>query len=309
MGARPAMGIGLAIGFGLAVFGCAGANDPEKPKNDGKPVNHAAAPNSGARPTPAPPAAFVQTVAELERRTEEVEKKIDPLRRDAEANPSDARKQHALGRALYEANFMEQGIVHLERAVELNPSVRTLLDLAAAYGGAARLDDAERTCKRLLRSSPDFSPALYNLGTLARRRGKFDEAVGYLNLALEKDPKFLLARLRLGDSLNDLGRPQEAYRTYELALKLEPNTPQEASGYVEALYRLASLDLKMGAYERAGRFLTELIQMAPDHSKAYYAYGQVLLHMGYPEEAQKAFDKHVRILAAKEPTGPVAMGD
>ena len=306
---RPAVGIGLAIGLSLAALGCAEANDPEKPENDGNAANHPPAAAAGAQMTPAPPAAFVQTATESERRAEEAEKKIAPLRQEVESDPSNARKQHALGRALYAANFTEQGIVHLKRAAELNPSVRTLLDLAAGYGGAARLDDAERTYKHLLRLSPGFALALYNLGKLAHRRGEFGEAVGYFSRALEKEPSFLLARLRLGDSLNDLGRLQDAYRTYEQALGLEPNTPQEASGYVEALYKLASLDLKMGAYERAGRFLAELIQMAPDHNKAYYAYGQVLLHMGYPAEAQKAFDKHVRILAAEEPKGPVAMND
>ena len=229
---RPAVEIGLAIGLGLAVFGCAGANDPENPENDGNPTNRPPAPASGAPLTPAPPAAFVQTAEELERRAEEAEKKIDPLRRDVESDPSNARKQHALGRALYAANFTEQGIVHLERAVELNPSIRTLLDLAASYAGAARLDDAERTYERLLRSSPGFSLALYNLGKLAYRRGEFGEAAGYFSRALEKEPGFLLARLRLGDSLNALGRLQDAYRTYEQALGLEPNTPQEASGYI-----------------------------------------------------------------------------
>ena len=306
---RPTVGIGLAIGFAVALLGCAGANDPEKPENGGKTANHPAGPGSGAPLTPTAPAAPVQTAAELERRAEEAEKKIDPFRREVESDPSNAQKQHALGRALYEANFREQAIVHLERAAELNPSVRTLLDLAVGYSGGARLDDAERTYGRLLELSPGFSIALHNLGALAHRRGEFDEAVGYFNRALEKEPDYLLARLHLGDSLNALGRLQDAYRTYEQALELEARTAQEAKGYIDALYRLAALDLKMGAHERAGKFLTELIRLAPNHDKAYYAYGQVLLYMGYPDEAQKAFDKHVQILAAEEPKSPVAMGD
>ena len=160
----------------------------------------------------------------------------------------------------------------------------------------------------LLELSPRISIPLYNLGKLARRRGEFDKAVGYFNRALENDPNYLLARLHLGDSLNDSGRLQDAYRNYEQVLGLEPSNPLEASGYVDALYKLASLDLKMGAHERAGQFLTELIRLEPDHNKAHYAYGQVLLYMGYPEEAQKAFDKHIQILAAEESKSPVAMG-
>ncbi len=299
----------MAIVFGLAVLGCAGPDGPEKPENDRSPANHPPGPAFGAPLTAAPPATLVQTVAELEHRAEQAEKKIDPLRREVESDPSNAQKQHTLGRALYEANFKEQAIVHLERAAELNPSVRMLLDLAVGYGGAARLDDAKRAYERLLKLSPGFSIALHNLGVLAHRRGEFDEAVGYFNRAFEKESNYLLARLHLGDSLKASGRLQDAYRTYEQVLGLEPSNSQEASGYVDALYKLASLDLKMGAYERAGKFLTELIQMAPNHNKAHYAYGQVLLYMGDPEEAQKAFDKHVQILAAEEPKSPVAMGN
>jgi tetratricopeptide (TPR) repeat protein len=306
---RPLLKVGLATAFGLAVLGCAGTEGPEKPENDGNPANHLPGPTSGTPSTATPPAALVQTATELEHRAEEAEKKIGPLRREAESDPSNAQKQHALGRALFDANFKEQAIVHLERAAELDPSVRMLLDLAVGYAAGARLDDAEREYERLLKLSPDFSIAFHNLGVLAHRRGEFDAAVGYFNRALEKEPNYLLARLHLGDSLNASGRFQDAYRSYEQVLGLEPSNPQEANGYVEALYKLASLDLKMGAHERAGQFLTELIRMAPDHNKAYYAYGQVLLYMGYPEEAQKAFDKHVQILAAEEPKSAVAMGD
>jgi len=302
---RPVVGTGLAIGFILLVLGCSSVDDPEKPENGGNPDS----PRPNTAFTPAPPAAAVQTVAELERRVREAEKKLAPLRREVESDPANADRQHALGRALYEANLKDEAIVHLERAAELKPSVRTLLDLAVGYGGSARLDEAASTYERLLVLSPGFSVALHNLGALAHRRGDFDDAVRYFNRALEKEPVYLLARLHLGDSLAAAGRGQEAYRNYELVLEGEPRNAQEAHGYVDALYKLAALDLKMGAHQRAGQLLSELIRLEPNHPKAYYAYGQVLLHIGHPEDARKAFDKHVQILAAEEPKGPVAMGD
>jgi tetratricopeptide (TPR) repeat protein len=306
---RLTFGIGLAMGIALAFPGCSGATDPEKPENSGNPAVRQPAPGDDTSLALTDPPANVQSMAELQRLAEEAEKKIAPLRHAAESDPTNAEKQHALGRALYDANFKEQAVVHLERAAEMNPSVRTLLDLALGYSGAARLEDAERTSERLLALSPGFSIALHNLGTLAYRRGEYEKAVTYFNRALESEPDYLLARLHAGDSFKASGRLQEAYRNYEQVLELEPSNSREASGYVEALYKMAALDLKMGAYERSGQLLTELLRMAPDHNRAYYAYGQVLLHLGRTEEAQQAFDKHVQILAAEKIKSPVAMGD
>ncbi len=303
---RTVIAIVLTTGLVSGGLGCAGSDDPEKPENDGNLV-----PEGPVEAAPAPAAADVpvQTVDALQRRAEEAEKKLAPLRQKVADEPGSGESHHALGRALYEANFKEQAIVHLERAAELTPGVRTLLDLAVGYSGGARLDDAERTYQQLLRIAPNFSIALHNLGALAHRRGDFDRAVDYFNRALQKDPEYLLAHLHLGDAFNSMGRLQDAYRAYEGALELEPQSAQDARGYIDALYKTAALDLQMGAHERAGQFLTELIRLAPNHNRAYYAYGQVLLRMGHPEEAQKAFDRHAQILAAEEPTSPVAMGE
>lgn len=296
--------LGLAVGLGWSVFACGGMDDPEKPENTGTTSDTAPADPIAV----APQAIQFQTTTELERRVEEAEKKIDPFRRAVESDPTNPEKLRTLGRALHEANLKEEALPYLERAAELEPSVRNLLDLAIGYSGAARLDDAERTYERLLELSPDFPIAVHNLGMLAHRRGNYEQAITYLNRALELEPKYLLAQLHLADSFKSSDRPKEAYGAYERVLALEPRNPQEAGGYIDALYKIASLDLKMGAYERAGRFLTELIGMAPNHNKAYYAYGQVLLQMGYPTEAQKAFDKHVQILAAEQPSS-AAMGE
>ena len=62
----------------------------------------------------------------------------------------------------------------------------------------------------------------------------------------------------------------------------------------------------MGAVDRAREMLEELLRASPEHGSAYYAYGQVLLRLGRVEDAQRAFDKHVKIQAQKVPTAPMA---
>ena len=119
----------------------------------------------------------------------------------------------------------------------------------------------------------------------------------------------MTARRHLGDALKSAERYREAYRAYEQLLGMKPSNPAEAELYVDGLYQLGSLDLMMGAYDRAGSFLAEVIQASPEHHAAYYAYGQVLLQMGRPAEAQQAFDKHVELLEQRKPKGPVATGE
>jgi tetratricopeptide (TPR) repeat protein len=306
---RTGLCMGLLATTGLTSFACSDTGDPEKPDNQGVPAIQASLPAADGAPAAPPATGSFQTTEVLSRLAREAENKIAPLRQAVETDPTNAEHQHALGRALFDANFKEQAIVHLERAAELNATERTLLDLAIGYAGGARLDDAERTYLRLLELSPDFSIALHNLGDLARRRGDFEQALTYFNRALENEPDYLLARLHAGDSLKAQDRLQEAYRSYEKVLELEPSNAQEANGYIDALYKLAALDLKMGAHDRARLLLTELIRIAPEHDRAYYAYGQVLLFLGHPEQAQRAFDKHVEILAAENPTSPVAMSN
>ena len=295
--------------FGFFWFAGARASEQCQRENEGNPAVQPTQFAGDPLVTSNPPAGAIQTVAILERLAEDAEQKIEPFRREAEADPTNAEKQHALGRVLYDANFKEQAIVYLERAAEMNPTVRTLLDLAVGYSGGARYDDAALTYKRLLEMSPNFSIALHNLGALAHRRGDYDESVAYFTRALEKEPDYPLAKLHMGDSLRDSGRLREPYQSYELVLEREPRNAQEAGAYVDALYKLASLDLKMGAHERAGQLLTELIRLAPKHNRAHYAYGQVLLYMGREDDAQKAFDEHVRILAAEAPRSLDAMGN
>ncbi len=306
---RSLVWVGVAIVVALVPAGCSEARDPEKPEKDGNPETRSSQPAGDVPPAGDTGPTSVLTREELERLSVEAEKKIAPLRLAVEADPGNAEKQRALGRALHEAGYQQEAVVHLERAAELAPGVRTLLDLTVGYSGAARLEDAERTSERLLELAPDFSIPLHNLGTLAHRRGEYDKAIGYFNRALEKEPEYLLARLHLGDSLRSSGRLQEAYRAYESVLELEPQNPREANSYIDAFYKLAALDVRMGAHQRAAQMLSELIKLAPKHNRAHYAYGQVMLHLGRPEEAQQAFDKHVEILASEELRSPVAMGD
>jgi len=231
---------------------------------------------------------------------------IDELRAASAAKPEDPQARRDLALALQSANRLDEAIVQFEWLAKRSPNVRSLLELAIAYRSASRLADSEATYKRLLEISPDNPVALHNLGSLAFKQGDADKAIAYFRKALEIKPDYLLAHAHLGDMLRQVERNEEAYREYEKVLELEPTNGTELAAFDDALYRMATLDMQNGAYQRAGQLLAELLRANPEHQSAYYALGQVLLHLDRPEEAQKAFEAHQRILAKQTPTSPMA---
>jgi tetratricopeptide (TPR) repeat protein len=235
--------------------------------------------------------------------------KLEALRTAAAADPENELLRRQLAIALHGAKQREEAIDHFEWLAKRSPTERSLLDLALAYASVSRFDETEATYARLLELSPNHPITLHNLGNLAYTKGETDKAIDLYGKAIAAKPDYLLAYAHLGDALAQAERYQEAYRTYEKALQLEPTSAAELAAYDDSLYGMASLDITMGAYERAGQLLAELLQANPEHPSAYYAYGQVLMHLGRVEEAQRAFEAHQRVLAKQTPKGPMAHGD
>ncbi len=285
--AYRSLGLVLAS-WTLFLAGCGGATQPDD----------AATPVSGVE-QPAPAPEFSQLSFEAELRA---------LREAVEANPDDIDVRRRLIIALRESRYAEEALLHAEKVAELRPNKRNLLDLAVAYSSVLREPEAERIYNRLLARAPDSPVALHNLGNIVFKRGETERAVELYERAIAAHPDYLAAHFHLADGLVRAGRFREAYRTYEHVLELEPTNAHEVALFDDALYGMASLDIKMGAYERAGRLLTALLRENPHHEAAYQAYGQVLLQLGREEEAQRAFEAHGRLLE-QQPKDPVATGD
>lgn len=235
--------------------------------------------------------------------------RVDEIRAAVAADPENEELRRKLAIALFSSKALDEAVEQFEWLAEKSPSARSLLDLALAYSSVSRLEEAEATYARLLKLSPNHAIALHNLGNIAYKRGETDKAIDLYKKSITADPGYLLAYAHLGDAYRQAERYQDAYRAYEKVLDLEPKNATELSTYDDALYRLASLDLQMGAYERAGMLLSELLRANPEHPNAYYAYGQVLMHLGKVEEAQKAFAAHQQIQAKQKHTSPMAHGE
>jgi len=231
---------------------------------------------------------------------------LQALRAAVAAAPDDPQAQRRLAIALHGSKRREEALVHFERAAELAPTPRSLLDLALAYGSLSRLDDAEKTYRRLLALTPDDPIVLHNLGNIALKRGDTTEAIDLYRRALTSRPDYVLASYHLGNALRQAERDDEALAAYRHTLELEPKSAADLSARDDALYQTAALLIQRGAYDQAEPLLVQLLRVNPDHPNASYAYGQVLLQLGRTEEAQRAFAHHVEIMSRQTPSGPTA---
>jgi tetratricopeptide (TPR) repeat protein len=231
------------------------------------------------------------------------------LRAAVESSPDDPAARRRLAIALHEALERDEAVAQFEKAAELGPDARSLLDLALAYGSVSRLADAESTYARLLALAPDHAVALHNLGNIYLKRGETERAIASYRKAIAAQPRYVLAHYHLADALERAEQFREAYETFGRVLELEPSDPQELAAYDDSLYRMAALDIRMGEYERAGTMLEALLAENPAHPSAHYAYGQVLLQLGRLEEARAALERHMKLLSQRELAGPVATGE
>lgn len=91
------------------------------------------------------------------------------------------------------------------------------INLSAA--NYAEVEEAFQNCIRLI---PDQPNPYDSMGDLYSRMGKFEEAIGYYQQALEKNPEFTDSQLKIGTNLVFLGRYDEGREAVQKAIAMEP---------------------------------------------------------------------------------------
>lgn len=265
---------------GVGVLSCSDGNDPE-------PTVHETPGLQSILASPPP------ELEELAARLRDAPDDLDALRLFA-------RRLHASGQR-------EESLFFFRRIVELQPDTESLIDIGLTYGSLGHLDQAEQSYQRALAGSPNNSLILHNLGNLAYQRGRYAQATQFYNQAVTHRPDYLLAWYHLGDAFRMGEKFHDAYRCYEQVLDLNARDQTELDAVDDALYRLGALDLQMGDTERARTFLTELVELNPEHPRAHYALGQALLQLNRIAEAEEQLRIHQDLLDARPYTTPAAI--
>src|SRR5260370_1089720 len=188
---------------------------------------------------------------------------LDPENEAAHAN---------LGRALLEGGSdPQQAVVHLKRAVELNPGDSNLgFDLFSAYRQSGDLLHANAELRLLRAILPPTDPRIpYGEGLLETDRGQIPPAIERFQKALQANPRYAAARYDLARALVQTERWKEAL---ELVGPLSKDYPRSyTAAYLHAL-ALQNSERIDEAVEEARR----AISLEPGSADAYTLLGIAL---------------------------------
>lgn len=187
---------------------------------------------------------------------------------------------------------------------------------------SGNLINAEKTLKKVIKSSPKHSDAIHLLGVVANKRGDNKMALRFLRKAIKLRPNNAVfyrnialvlvgmnkvndaiysfkkaIRLNSNDSYshNDLGtiysslgETEKAIKEYLLAIKID------RKNYL-AFNNLGNDFVKLRDFDRASDAFDMAIQIKPDYAEAYSGIGDLLAFMGKLEQALVSYDKAIQL--------------
>ena len=203
------------------------------------------------------------------------------------------RNHLSFGSVFYERGYLEQAEAFFRLAEKDNPdAAEPLYGLGSVYLEQKRNKEGRECFQRAVRSAADYPATLpnawNNLGILAAREGKTDEAIGFFQKALEINPDHAVALQNLGNAFRQKKDWDAAKRTLEHALALNSEDP-------EANYGLGMVYAQMNDTRRAYEYLQKALAARPAYPEALNNLGILYLRTGQAEEAKKSFAESIRV--------------
>jgi Flp pilus assembly protein TadD len=121
-----------------------------------------------------------------------------------------------------------------EKSIALKESGNTWFNLGQLALRENRAEDAITYFQNAVRVRPSHAPAQQNLGALLMNRKDYQQALVHLLEAQKLDPSSVATYLNLGITLEKLGNELDARRAYEIALQLDPQN-EYAKARIDAL--------------------------------------------------------------------------
>jgi tetratricopeptide (TPR) repeat protein len=178
--------------------------------------------------------------------------------------PDDAQGWYYLGRTKYNENRFEEAVSAFKRCLQLDPkNVKAEDNLGLSYAGLGRHDEAVAAYHTAIdwqkdATTKDFGPYL-DLGTLLLETNKSEEAIPYLQVALQlnaNDPKI---HNQLGKAYLHANELVKAQAELERAVALAPNSAPEH-------FMLGQIYRKEGQEDKAKEELARFTQLNGAHS-------------------------------------------
>jgi serine/threonine protein kinase/Flp pilus assembly protein TadD len=186
---------------------------------------------------------------------------------------------------------MEEGKIVLPKAESAaNEALRIAPDLVEThlalgfiqYYGNRNYDKALKHFHEVLKQQPTNDEANSAIGYVLRRKGKFEESLGYFRRALKVNPRsFLVNWDNLGVTLKTLRRYKEAEKYIDRAISLAPEMSVAYVGKADI-----SL-LRDGDIIKAREYLLQCLEKMTKAEKCMYAFLPERLNICFPDPCER----------------------
>jgi tetratricopeptide (TPR) repeat protein len=181
-----------------------------------------------------------------------------------------------------------EAVDRLEIALAMDPdNLAAMRDLSRALTMLGRLDEAAAAASRARSVAPWSVQAAIIEADVEYRRGRYQQTLELLDLALELDDRSLEARLERSRCLAALGRSEEARAGLGELLEEDPDSSWVVLRHVE-IVELPSED-----FATAEQRLRTVLGRNPRFSEAWLLLGTVHMEAGRPAEAIKVYKQAI----------------
>jgi tetratricopeptide (TPR) repeat protein/peroxiredoxin len=202
------------------------------------------------------------------------------------------------GSVFFQRGYLDQAAAAFQIALRDDPnSAEALYGMGSVYLDQQKSAQARESFEHALKlraSYPDtFANSWNNLGLLAARDGRRDEAIGYFQEALKLSPDHLIALNNLGSAQRQEKQWDDARKTYEHALTVNPND-------AEANYGLGMVFAQNDDTARAFDLLQKALKLRPAYPEALNNMGILYLRTQRRDEAVASFEQSIHVAPAFE---------
>jgi Flp pilus assembly protein TadD len=199
----------------------------------------------------------------------------------------------SFGAVFYDRGYFEQAEAYFLLAAKEDPSgAEPLYGLGSVCLERHKDSEAWDYFQRAVKAQANYPGTVPNswndLGLLAARAGKTDEAIGYFAKALEINPEHAVALQNLGNAYRQKRDWKNAEKTLQRAVELHPDDP-------EANYGLGMVYAQRNDTQRAYEYLQRALEGRPAYPEALNNLGILYLRTGRPEDAKKSFAESMRV--------------
>ena len=212
---------------------------------------------------------------------------VEDTQKAVELAPSNPDAYNLLGLAyLFNQSYLKASVA-VARAIELDRRNSGYFNnLGRAQLGLGRIKEAEKALKQSLLYQPDLKPALWNMGDLKLRQGKYQEALTFYENVADWDAAKGSAAFQYnwGVAYYKTGDKDQAKELWEKARGMDAQ-------YMEPLYGLAVLYEDQKDYAKATELLRQGQVLEPQSPRWVRLEGDLDMAQGKSKEALEAYGK------------------